>query len=243
MNRPSPFSFALPLFLALAACDDPKPTTATNTSTSATTSTPLASVVASAAPSASASAAAAPVTFAAPASYEIDVSHSTIGFAVKHMMISNVRGSFGKFTGALYLDEKEPAKSTLQVDVDTASIDTSSADRDKHLRSPEFLDTAKFPKMTFKSTKVERVGAGYRVTGDLTIRDVTKPVTLEVDALSSEVKDPFVGMLHRGAHATAKLSRKDFGITWSKTIETGAAVVDDTVTLELDVDFARKPAS
>ncbi len=231
MNKPLLSLFALPLLLAVAACDDPK------------ASTPAASAKAQSSAAAPTTAAPAPVTYAAPAAYDFDVSHSTVGFSVKHMMVSNVKGSFGKFTGSLFLDEKDPAKSTLQVDVDTATVDTKNGDRDKHLRSPDFFDSEKFPKMSFKSTKVERHGDGYAVTGDLTIKDVTKSVVLEVDAIAPEAKDPFVGAVHRGAHASAKLNRKDFGLTWNKAIETGGAVVGDEVTLDIDVDLVKKPGA
>jgi polyisoprenoid-binding protein YceI len=243
MNKPLLSLFALPLVLAVAACDDPKSSTAPATNSASTTQA-QAQVQASASASAAApTSAAAPVVYAAPATYDFDVSHSTVGFSVKHMMVSNVKGSFGKFTGSLFLDEKDPGKSTLQVDVETATVDTKNGDRDKHLRSPDFFDSAKFPKMTFKSTKVERSGDGYSVTGDLTIKDVTKSIVLKVDSIAPEAKDPFMGALHRGAHATAKINRKDFGLTWNKAIETGGAVVGDEVTLDIDVDLVKKPGT
>lgn len=212
----------LPILLAVAACDDPKPSSTAK------------------AASATAAAPAAPVAYAAPATYEFDASHSTVGFSVKHMMVSNVKGTFQKFTGSLYLDEQDPAKSKLTVDVDTQSIETRNGDRDKHLRSADFFDSDKFPKMSFASTKVERDGAGYKVTGDLTIKDVTKTVTLSVDAIPAETKDPFVGAFHRGAHASAKINRQDFGLKWNKAIETGGAVVGDEVTIDLDVELIKK---
>lgn len=220
LQRPLLAIAALPLLLAVAACDDPK--------------------ASSAAKPAASTAAVAPVTYAAPATYEFDASHSTVGFSVKHMMVSNVKGTFQKFTGSLYLDEQDPAKSKLSVDVDTQSIDTRNVDRDKHLASPDFFDSAKFPKMIFSSTKVERDGAGYKVTGDLTIKDVTKSVVLSVDAIPAEAKDPFVGAFHRGAHASAKINRQDFGLKWNKAIETGGAVVGDEVTIDLDVELIKK---
>ncbi|CAN5511407.1 hypothetical protein BH09MYX1_BH09MYX1_25640 [soil metagenome] len=225
----------LPLAALTSACDDPKPAPTQTTAASASASTLATAPAASSGP-------AVPVVYADPATYDFDSAHSTAGFSVKHMMVSNVRGSFQKLTGALFLDEKDPSKTTLNVDIDTSTIDTRNADRDKHLKSPDFFDVVKFPKMTFKSTKVERSGAGYKVTGDLTIKDVTKSVVLDVDAIAPETKDPFMGALHRGAHATTKINRQDFGLKWNKAIETGGAVVGDEVTIELDVELIKQVA-
>ncbi|HEX7603864.1 MAG TPA: YceI family protein [Polyangiaceae bacterium] len=224
---------------ALAGCEETKPTGAAPAASSAASATPAVTVAAAAA-SPAAIAAAVPTSFAEPAGYDIDPGHSEVGFSVKHMMVTNVHGSFGKFAGGAYIDEKNPEKSTLAVDIDTSTITTANADRDKHLKSADFFDVAKFPKMTFKSTKVERDGAGYKVTGDLTIKDVTKSVVLNVDALSGETKDPFAGAMHRGAHASTKINRLDFGLKWNKAIETGGAVVGDEVTIDLNVELIKK---
>jgi polyisoprenoid-binding protein YceI len=174
-----------------------------------------------------------------PATYDVDGSHSRVGFSVRHMMVSTVRGEFKKFTGTAYIDEKNPSASKVSLEADVASIDTGEPKRDAHLKSPDFFDAAKFPKLTFASTSVSRAGAGYSVKGDLTIHGVTKPVTLDVEALSPEVKDPWGG-LRRGTHARAKIDRKDFGLTWNKALETGGAVVGDEVTLDLDVELAKQ---
>lgn len=206
---------ALPL-LALVACDDPKPTSSTT---------------------AAASVRHAAVTYGGPTGYAFDTSHSTVGFSVKHMVVSDVKGSFQKFTGELFLDEKDPSKTTLTVEVDTSTIDTRNAERDAHLKSPDFFDSNKFPKMSFKSTKVERSGAGYEVTGDLTIKGVTKAVVLDVDAVAPEIKDTSSGGLHRRAHATTKINRQDFGMKWNKATEMGGAVIGDEVSIDLDVDL------
>jgi polyisoprenoid-binding protein YceI len=227
---------------ALTGCEETKPTGAAPAASSVATAaqaTPSVSVAA-AAPTPAVVPGSVPTSFADPAGYDIDPGHSEVGFSVKHMMVTNVHGSFGKFTGGAYLDEKNPDKSTLAVEIDTTTITTANADRDKHLKSADFFDVAKFPKMTFKSTKVERDGAGFKVTGDLTIKDVTKPVVLNVDAVSAETKDPFAGALHRGTHASTKINRQEFGLKWSKAIETGGAVVGDEVTIDLNVELIKK---
>jgi polyisoprenoid-binding protein YceI len=174
-----------------------------------------------------------------PAAYDIDGSHSRVGFSVRHMMVSNVRGEFKKFSGTAYIDEKNPAASKISLEADVASIDTGEPKRDAHLKSPDFFDAAKFPKLTFASTSVARAASGYSVRGDLTIHGVTKPVTLDVEALSPEMKDPWGG-LRRGTHARTKIDRKDFGLTWNKALETGGAVVGDEVTIDLDVELLKQ---
>ena len=172
--------------------------------------------------------------------WNIDGAHSQTGFSVKHFMISTVRGDFDKTEGKVVLDEADVTKSTVEATIDVASVSTRDEKRDTHLKGPDFFEVAKFPKMTFKSTKVERDGAGYKITGDLTIKDVTKPVVLTVDAISAETKDPFAGALHRGTHASTKINRQDFGLKWNKAIETGGAVVGDEVTIELNVELIKK---
>jgi polyisoprenoid-binding protein YceI len=174
-----------------------------------------------------------------PAAYDIDGSHSRVGFSVRHMMVSTVRGEFKKFTGTAFIDEKNPPASKISLEADVASIDTSEPKRDAHLKSPDFFDAAKFPKLAFASTSVARSTTGYSVKGDLTIHGVTKPVTLDVEALSPEMKDPWGG-LRRGTHARAKIDRKDFGLTWNKALETGGAVVGDDVTIDLDVELLKQ---
>lgn len=173
--------------------------------------------------------------------WDLDASHSNVGFAVRHMMVSNVHGKFTKVTGTLALDDKDVTKSVVNVDIETASVDTSESKRDEHLRSADFFDAAKFPKMTFKSTKVEKVGEKLKVTGDLTIKGVTKPVVLSVDTFTPEVKDAFGGF-RKGAMATTKINRKDFGLTWNKTLDAGGVALGEDISIQLELEFVKKKA-
>lgn len=168
------------------------------------------------------------------ASWTIDPAHSASQFTVKHLVISTVRGQFGKTTGVIRLDEKDLARSSVEATVDAATIDTRVAARDDHLRSPDFFDVAKHPAITFRSRKVEQAGADrLKVTGDLTIKGTTRPVAWDV-TYSPAIKD-FKGDLRRGFSATTRIDRKEFGLTWSKTVEAGP-VVGDAVTLLVDVE-------
>ncbi len=171
--------------------------------------------------------------------WDVDASHSRVGFAVRHMMVSTVHGTFGKYTGAITLDDTDVTKSKAHVEIDAGSISTGNDQRDAHLRSPDFFDAAKFPKLVFDSTRVEKHGADLLLAGNLTIKNVTKPVVLTVSNLTAEVKDPWGGV-RRGATATTKINRKDFGLTWNKGLETGGVVVGDEVTIELEVELTKK---
>jgi polyisoprenoid-binding protein YceI len=172
-------------------------------------------------------------------SWKIDDAHSHTSFTVRHMVISNVRGEFGKTAGTLVLDEKDPTRSTVEATIQTATVDTRVSDRDNHLRSPDFFDATKYPTMTFKSTKVERAGDGkLKVTGNLTIRDVTRPVVLEVTGPTAEVKDPW-GNVRRGVSATGKIDRRDFGLTWNKMVEAGPVVGND-VQIEIEAELIKQ---
>lgn len=175
------------------------------------------------------------IALAAPSSWSLDASHSQVGFAVRHLVISNVRGEFSKYEGKLVLDDADPAKSSVEATIDVDSIDTRVADRDAHLKSPDFFDVAKHPSITFRSTRVEKAGKGrLRVTGDLQLHGVTKPVVLDV-ATTPEVKGMY-GETRRGFSATTKIDRKAFGLTWNKLVEAGPAVGDEvTITLDLEV--------
>jgi polyisoprenoid-binding protein YceI len=171
--------------------------------------------------------------------WDIDSAHSTVGFGVKHMMVSTVHGSFGKYTGTVKLDEADIAKSQVHLEIDATSITTGNDKRDEHLKSPDFFDVAHFPKLVFDATRVERVGSdGLNLTGNLTIKNVTKPVVLVVSGLSGEVKDPWGG-IRRGATATTKINRKDFGLVWNKGLETGGVVVGDEITIQLEVELTK----
>jgi polyisoprenoid-binding protein YceI len=175
--------------------------------------------------------------------WDVDPAHSTVEFSVRHMMVTTVKGQFQKVKGALELDEKDPTKSTVEVSIETASIDTREAKRDGHLKSPDFFDAAKFPALTFKSTKVEKAGKGkFKVTGDLTMHGITKPVVLAVEGPSASIKDPF-GRTVRGVMATGKLNRKDWGMTWNKALDSGGFVVSDEVKLEINAELAERTAT
>jgi polyisoprenoid-binding protein YceI len=171
--------------------------------------------------------------------WALDGSHAHASFTVRHLVISNVRGEFGKVSGTVSLDEKDLTKSSVQTTIEAASIDTGVADRDKHLRSPDFFDVEKFPTITFKSTKIEKAGQGkLKVTGDLTMKGVTKAVVLAVDGPTAEIKDPW-GKTRRGLSASATINRKDWGLTWSKTIEAGP-VVGDEVKIEIEAELIKQ---
>jgi polyisoprenoid-binding protein YceI len=172
--------------------------------------------------------------------YVIDSAHSGASFAVKHLMVSNVRGTFSNVTGTVNYDEKDVTKSTVEATIDAKTIDTDEPKRDEHLRSPDFFDTEKHPTITFKSTKVEPASEGMlKVTGNLTMHGVTKPVVMDVEGLTQEVKDPW-GNSKRGATATTKINRKDFGLTWNKALEAGGVAVGDEVKITLDVELNKK---
>lgn len=179
---------------------------------------------------------------AAASTWVLDDAHSTVGFSVKHMMVTEQKGAFDKFTGTVELDEKDATKSKVNVEIDVASINTKNVKRDEHLRSPEFFDAAKFPKITFKSNKIEKAGAGFKVLGDLTMHGVTKPVVLDVAPLSDEFKDPWGGT-HRGTTAKTVVARKDFGLAWNKTLEKGGVVVGEDVAIELNIELVPPPAA
>jgi len=167
--------------------------------------------------------------------WQVDTAHTASQFAIKHMGISTVRGQFNKTTGTIVLDEKDVTKSQIEVTVDTTTLDTRIDGRDKDVKGEGYLDVAKFPTMTFKSKSITAAGEGkLKVTGDLTLHGVTKEVTFEVDGPSAAVTDPWKN-LRRGASATAKINRKDFGVNG------GGALVADEVLITIDMEFTRKP--
>jgi polyisoprenoid-binding protein YceI len=172
--------------------------------------------------------------------YELDPQHTAADFTVRHMMVSNVRGEFGKVTGTLNLDDKDITKSTVEVTIDANSINTREPKRDAHLKSADFFDVAKYPALTFKSTKVEKAGDNkLKVTGDLTMHGVTKTVVLDVDGPSKEMKDPG-GNMRIGAGATTKVNRKDYGLMWNMALESGGVLVGDEVTINLSMEAVKK---
>lgn len=178
--------------------------------------------------------------FAFASTWTIDPDHSNIGFKVKHLMVSNVNGSFDKHTGIVDINDKDITKSKVEVTIDTASINTNVQKRDDHLRSADFFDVAKYPTMTFVSKKVANAGNNkLKVTGDLTLHGVTREVVLDVEPLSKESKDPW-GNIRRGTTATTKIDRKDFGLTWNKGLETGGVLVGEEITINLEIEMIRK---
>ena len=170
--------------------------------------------------------------------WEIDPVHSNISFSVRHMMLSDVKGEFDKFSGAITATGADPSSVKIEATIEAASINTRAEKRDNHLKSPDFLDVAKFPTITFKSTKIEPAGDGkWKVTGDLTLHGVTKPVVLEVTGPSPEVK--VMGSPRRGAAATTTINRQDFGVSFNKTIDTGGAVVGNQVAISIDIEAVK----
>ncbi len=173
--------------------------------------------------------------------WNIDAAHSSSGFSVKHLVITTVRGAFGKTTGVLNLDEQDVSKSSVEATIDTTTVDTRVPDRDKHLKSPDFFDVAKYPTITFKSTRVERLAKDkLKVTGNLTMKGVTKPVTLEVLGPTDPITGPG-GESRRAISATTRLNRQEFGLTWSKMVEAGP-MVGDNVDVQLDLELVKGDA-
>lgn len=178
---------------------------------------------------------------AAPAgTWELDSAHTGVQFKVRHLMVSYVRGDFEKVSGEIVYDEQDVSKSSADITIDAASINTRVAKRDKHLRSPDFLDVAKHPSITFKSKKVEKAGNGkLKMTGDLTIRGATREVVLEVEGPTPPIKD-LQGKTRVGGIASTRINRKDFGLTWNKALETGGVVVGDEVEITIDIEILKE---
>lgn len=171
--------------------------------------------------------------------WEIDPTHTTIGFQARHAMVAKVRGRFSEFTGSMTLDGANPAASSAEITILAASIDTRTADRDAHLKSADFLDVENFPTLAFTSTKVTQTSdVTFTVEGDLTIRDTTRPVTVAFELLGTS-QDPWGGT-RIGFEGTAEISRKDFGLVWNVALETGGVLVSDTVKLEFDVEAVKQ---
>ena len=174
---------------------------------------------------------------AATSTWDLDPNHTTSAFSVTHMMLTTVRGDFGKTTGTVVYDDADVTKSTVNVSIETASIDTRVPDRDKHLKSADFFDVEKNPSLTFKSTKVEKAGDGkLKVTGDLTMHGVTKSVVLDVTGPSAPQKSPW-GNEVRAVQATTSLNRKDYGLNWNKTLESGGVLVSDEVKVDIQAEL------
>ena len=172
--------------------------------------------------------------------WQIDPAHTNVEFTVRHMMISNVKGQFQKTSGTITANGTDPASAKINATIDATLIDTRVDRRDAHLKSPDFLDVAKFPTITFKSTKVEAAGPGkWKVTGDLTLHGVTKPVVLDVEGTGAPIHDP-MGNTRAGASATTKIRRSDFGLIWNKALEAGGVMVGDEVAISIDLEAIKK---
>ncbi len=166
--------------------------------------------------------------------YTLDVTHTRLGFSARHAMVTTVRGQFTDFEGSAHIDTADPSASSATVRVRTASVNTNQADRDTHLRSADFFDVEAFPEMTFASTSVVREdAAAWKLTGDLTIKGVTRPVTIDLESIGS-ARDPFDN-LRVGFEGSTTINRKDWGLTWNAALETGGVLVSEKIKIELDV--------
>ena len=173
--------------------------------------------------------------------YTLDVAHSRIGFVARHAMVTKVRGSFDEFAGSLHLDAQNPAASAAELTIQVASVDTRNAQRDEHLRTNDFFDAPNFPQITFKSTSVEQVDAeNFKVTGDLTIKGVTKSVTVDWE-FTGLATDPF-GNHRAGFEGKTTLNRTDYGVNFNAALEAGGVLVSDKVTLEFDISAIKNAA-
>lgn len=176
---------------------------------------------------------------ASASTWNIDPDHSSVGFKVRHLMVSNVKGSFEKHKGTVEINEKDITKSKVAVTIDTASVNTNVVKRDEHLRSADFFDVAKYPTMTFVSKSVAKAGKGkLKVTGDLTLHGVTKQVVLNVEGPAKESKDPW-GNLRSGVTASTKINRKDFGLVYNAALETGGVAVGEEVDINLEIEMIK----
>ena len=170
--------------------------------------------------------------------YKVDPAHSEVAFGIKHMAISTVHGRFSVAEGMVTLSEADPSRDAVTATIDVASVDTGMPQRDTHLKSPDFFDTAKYPTATFKSTGVHKSGDGYDVVGDLTLHGVTRSVTLHMEAPSKEQ----MGMDkkgHRGFSATTTIDRKDFGLTWNGKLSSGDNMLGDEVKMTFEIEAGR----
>jgi polyisoprenoid-binding protein YceI len=171
--------------------------------------------------------------------WNIDPAHSTAEFKVKHMMISNVKGTFKGLTGVLKIDETDPTRSSIEASIPVSTLSTGDDQRDGHLKSADFFDAEKFPTMTFKSTEVGRTSPGeHAVVGELTLHGLTQTVSFAVEGPSEPGKDPW-GNTRIGLSATTRINRKDFGLAWNSTLESGGILVGEDITITLDVQFIK----
>jgi polyisoprenoid-binding protein YceI len=174
--------------------------------------------------------------------WDIDTSHSSAQFSVRHLMISTLRGEFAKVSGTVNLDDKDVSKSSVDAAVDASTVSSRDAKRDEHLKSADFFDVAKYPELTFKSKSFKKAGKDkLKVVGDLTMHGVTKETTFDVALSGNDVKDPW-GNMRKGAVATSKVNRKDFGLNWNAALEAGGVAVGDEVSITLDLSLVKKAA-
>jgi len=169
--------------------------------------------------------------------WNIDVVHSSVGFTVRHLLVSKVHGAFTKWSGTFAFDEANPAASHVEATIDVASVDTRDANRDAHIRSPDFFDAEKFPHLTFKSTAVERAGDHYKVTGDLALRGVVKPVVLNVE-FGGRVTHAQLGE-RVGFSARTSINRKDFGVSFNQVLDTGGLAVGEQIDITLEIEATK----
>jgi polyisoprenoid-binding protein YceI len=175
-----------------------------------------------------------------PTQWQLDPAHSAAHFSVRHLMISNVRGEFSKVSGSALLNPADLAKSKVEVTIEAASINTREPQRDEHLRSADFLDVANYPALTFRSKRIEALGAdNFKLTGDLTIRGVTKEVTFDIEGPTASVKDPW-GNIRAGVSGSAKINRKDYGLVWNALTEAGGVVVGDEVKITIEAELIQQ---
>jgi polyisoprenoid-binding protein YceI len=175
-----------------------------------------------------------------PTQWQIDPAHSAAHFSVRHLMISNVRGEFTKLSGSALINPADPAKSSVEITIQAASLNTREPQRDEHLRSADFFDVVNHPTLTFRSKRIEALGAeNFKLIGDLTIRGVTKEVTFDVEGPTASVKDPW-GSIRAGVTASAKINRKDFGLAWNALTEAGGVVVGDEVKITIETELIQQ---
>jgi polyisoprenoid-binding protein YceI len=174
------------------------------------------------------------------ATYQIDTAHTAAFFKIRHMMIANVRGEFANVSGTIDFDPANPGASRIDATIDANSLSTGQAPRDEHLKKADFLDVEKHPTITFKSKSVSPDSGGFKATGDLTLRGITKEVTLKVEGPSGEIKDPW-GMMRRGASASTTFPKKDFGIVFNAPLEGGGFMLGEDIEITLDIEMTRKP--
>jgi len=178
---------------------------------------------------------------AAAAAYQLDADHSSIQFKIRHLTVSNVTGTFNRVKGSASIEGEDPSTLKAEVTIEAASIDTGHEKRDEHLRTPDFLDVAKYPVITFVSKRIVKGEPGkLKLIGDLTLHGVTREITVDLEGPTPEIKDPW-GNFRRGTTGTAKIDRRDFGITWNKALDTGGLVVGNDVGIYVEVEWVRKP--